>query len=251
MIPIAVLRISCRGIAVAATSAIAAAVVVSATAGTVLIASVSVVASAGTIPVSATGVRASEVIASVVVGPVVASGSAVVASASVVAAFTPSASGRAMCISHSGTVVEPHVAIGAVASVVRAMSEASAIGDIDAGASEVVVTVAIAIEDGVVPAISRPSYGTQEVVNCCEEPVLPVEEHVAQILVAVLPVVAECVGRIVYGQEIVEVYLVGTVVLLSCEVQLVCHLVRQEPSLLASRFVVEGFRREHCCECYN
>ena len=230
----------------AAAGTIVAAAVGCVAAGTVVVAT-SVAESASAV-VSAASVRASYVVASavaaarsvVVVSTIVASvvvttsviASSIVAASSVVASVSPTASGP-MRIAHSRSAVEPHVAIGAVSSVVRTVSESSTIGDVDGGTSEVVVSYTIAVEDGVVPAVSSPAYGAHEVVDCCVEPVLPVEEYVAQVLVAILPVVAEGIGGIVHGQEIVEVYLISTVVLLSCQIQLVCHLVRQEPGLLA------------------
>ena len=224
----------------AAAGTIVAAAVGCVAAGTVVVAT-SVAESASAV-VSAASVRASYVVASAVAAArsvVVASTivtsvvvtTSVIAS-SVVASVSPTASGP-MRIAHSRSAVEPHVAIGAVSSVVRTVSESSTIGDVDGGTSEVVVSYTIAVEDGVVPAVSSPAYGAHEVVDCCVEPVLPVEEYVAQVLVAILPVVAEGIGGIVHGQELVEVYLISTVVLLSCQIQLVCHLVRQEPGLLA------------------
>ena len=224
----------------AAAGTIVAAAVGCVAAGTVVVAT-SVAESASVVSCAAS-VRASYVVASavavarsvVVVSTIVTSvvvTTSVIAS-SVVASVSPTASGP-MRVAHSGSAVEPHVAIGAVASVVRAVSESSTIGDVDGGTSEVVVSYTIAVEDGVVPAVSSPAYGAHEVVDCCVEPVLPVEEYVAQVLVAILPVVSEGIGGIVHGQEIVEVYLISTVVLLSCQIQLVCHLVRQEPGLLA------------------
>lgn len=224
----------------AAAGTIVAAAVGCVAAGTVVVAT-SVAESASVVSCAAS-VRASYVVASavavarsvVVVSTIVTSvvvTTSVIAS-SVVASVSPTASGP-MRVAHSRSAVEPHVAIGAVASVVRAVSESSTIGDVDGGTSEVVVSYTIAVEDGVVPAVSSPAYGAHEVVDCCVEPVLPVEEYVAQVLVAILPVVSEGIGGIVHGQEIVEVYLISTVVLLSCQIQLVCHLVRQEPGLLA------------------
>ena len=224
----------------AAAGTIVAAAVGCVAAGTVVVAT-SVAESASVVSCAAS-VRASYVVASavaaarsvVVASTIVASvvvATSVIAS-SVVASVSPTASGP-MRVAHSRSAVEPHVAIGAVSSVVRTVSESSTIGDVDGGTSEVVVSYAIAVEDGVVPAVSSPAYGAHEVVDCCVEPVLPVEEYVAQVLVAILPVVSEGIGGIVHGQEIVEVYLISTVVLLSCQIQLVCHLVRQEPGLLA------------------
>ena len=224
----------------AAAGTIVAAAVGCVAAGTVVVAtsvaeSASVVSCAASVRASyvvasAVAAARSVVVASTIVTSVVVTTSVI--ASSVVASVSPTASGP-MRVAHSGSAVEPHVAIGAVSSVVRTVSESSTIGNVDGGASEVVVSYTIAVEDGVVPAVSSPAYGAHEVVDCCVEPVLPVEEYVAQVLVAILPVVAEGIGGIVHGQEIVEVYLISTVVLLSCQIQLVCHLVRQEPGLLA------------------
>lgn len=224
----------------AAAGTIVAAAVGCVAAGTVVVAtsvaeSASVVSCAASVRASyvvasAVAAARSVVVASTIVTSVVVTTSVI--ASSVVASVSPTASGP-MRVAHSRSAVEPHVAIGAVSSVVRTVSESSTIGDVDGGTSEVVVSYAIAVEDGVVPAVSSPAYGAHEVVDCCVEPVLPVEEYVAQVLVAILPVVAEGIGGIVHGQEIVEVYLISTVVLLSCQIQLVCHLVRQEPGLLA------------------
>ena len=224
----------------AAAGTIVAAAVGCVAAGTVVVAtsvaeSASVVSCAASVRASyvvasAVAAARSVVVASTIVTSVVVTTSVI--ASSVVASVSPTASGP-MRVAHSRSAVEPHVAIGAVSSVVRTVSESSTIGNVDGGASEVVVSYTIAVEDGVVPAVSSPAYGAHEVVDCCVEPVLPVEEYVAQVLVAILPVVSEGIGGIVHGQEIVEVYLISTVVLLSCQIQLVCHLVRQEPGLLA------------------
>lgn len=67
--------------------------------------------------------------------------------------------------------------------------------------------------------------------------VLPVEQDVAQVEVALPPVcLIEVVGR-VYAHQVVQVHLVGCVILLFGEVQLVCHLVGEEQSLFARLFV--------------
>ena len=160
-----------------------------------------------------------------------------------VASFAPSLLGRTMRVAHARSVVEVHSVVGAHAAVVVTMPESATIGQVDGGTAEVVVAVAVAVEDGIVPTISGPPDGTQEVVNGIVEAILPVEEHVAKVFVSPVPVIAGCVRGIVDVEEVVEVDLIGAIVLLACQVQLVSHLVGKEPSLLPGGLIVEGFHR--------
>lgn len=124
---------------------------------------------------------------------------------------------------------------------------AAVVGDVDVGTCVVVIAYAVVVVDGVVPACGVPAHGTVEVVECAEQVVLPVEEYAAEVDVAVLPVGACDVGGAVEAHEVVEVDLVGAVVLLGGEVELVGHFVGDEPCLLARVVVADGA----CCECHD
>jgi len=130
---------------------------------------------------------------------------------------------------------------------------AAAIDSIEAGHSEVVVVaVGIAGIDTEVPETIAPVKGTIEVGGVEESPVLPVEQDIAQVEVAVLPVDAIEVVVVVDAHQVVEVDFVCCLILLLGEVQLVSHLVGEEQSLLTSLLIAHGAGRqghhEHCCE---
>ena len=100
-----------------------------------------------------------------------------------------------------------------------------------------VVTVGIAGIDAEVPVAGFPVEGAIEVGSCHEGVVLPVEQDVAQVKVALCPIDAIQVVDGVDAHQVVKVHLVGGLVLLLGEVQLVCHLVGEEQCLLAGLLV--------------
>ena len=82
-------------------------------------------------------------------------------------------------------------------------------------------------------------------VSCITEgAILPVEQHVAHVEVAVAPVGAIKVVHCVDTHQIVEVYLISSLILVVGEVKLISHLVGEEQSLLASLLVAHCVCRE-------
>ena len=69
---------------------------------------------------------------------------------------------------------------------------------------------------------------------------MPVEEHIAQVKVAMRPVCTIEVVIGVYAHQVVEVDLVGSLVLILGEVELVCHLVGEKQSLLACLLIAHS-----------
>lgn len=76
------------------------------------------------------------------------------------------------------------------------------------------------------PIASVPVEWTIEITGVAEHAVLPVEQNITQIQVAVLPVEAVQVVIVVNAHQVVEVDFVCSLILVNGEVQLVSHLVR-------------------------
>ena len=148
---------------------------------------------------------------------------------------------------HARTVGGAIVAIGTVA-VMAATPVASVVTMVYAGTAEVVVAVAIAVEDGVVPAVYLPAQGAEEVIDGGVEVILPVEQDVADVLVAIAPTYAIEVGGRTHAKEVVEVDLINLVILVLRKVQFVGHLVREEVGVVASYIVGKGFERSEAAK---
>lgn len=103
----------------------------------------------------------------------------------------------------------------------------------------------IAGVDAEVPMASIPIQRTEEIGGSTEGSPLPVEQDVAHVKVAALPVGAEHIVATGHTHKIIKVYLVCSLILLVGEVKLVCHLVREEKSLVACLLVAHSF-----CRCY-
>ena len=117
---------------------------------------------------------------------------------------------------------------------VHAPAVSATVLNVEARAAKVeVVAVWVAGVDAEVPVASRPVYRAVEVSGVAEGAVLPVEEYVAHVEIAVAPVGAVEVVDGVYPHEVVEVYLVCRLVLVLRQVQLVSHLVGKEQSFVA------------------
>ena len=124
----------------------------------------------------------------------------------------------------------------------------AAIAGVEHGASEEeVVAVRIARVDAEVPVASFPVQGAVEVGGGNERVPLPVEQHVAQVLVAALPVGAVDIVVARHPHQVVQVNLVGGLVLFVRQVQLVGHLVGEEQCFVACLFVTHCLAR--CCYC--
>ena len=130
------------------------------------------------------------------------------------------------------------------------------IAGIEHGASEVeVVAMRIAGVDSEVPVASVPIERTVEVAGCTEGFPLPVEQNVAHIQVATLPVGGIDVVVAGDSHEVIQVDFVGSLVLLVGEVQLVGHLVGEEQGLVACLLVAHCLARccyyQHCYQGYH
>ena len=146
-------------------------------------------------------------------------------------------------ISGCAEMFSASVVVAAVAMDVPSMS--TAIGGIKGRTSEVeVVTVRIAGIDAEVPVACLPVERTIEIGGCDIGLPLPVVKDITQIEVTALPIGAEHISAACHSHQIVKVNLIGSLVLLVCEVQLVGHLIRQEQSL------VTGLLETHCI-CRN
>ena len=145
------------------------------------------------------------------------------------------------------TIVIPTSLIIAVA-VVHPPAVASTIGNIEAGTTEVeVVTMRVAGIDTEVPIAGFPEQGTVEVGSCAEQIPLPREQNIAQIQVAALPIRAEHIVLAGDSHEVIEVYLVGSLILSIAQIQLVSHLVGEEEGLFTCLLIGHGI----CACCYR
>lgn len=90
---------------------------------------------------------------------------------------------------------------------------------------------------GEMPHSGCPVQRPVKVRGGAERAVLPVKEDVAEVEVALPPVCAVEVVWRVDAHQVVQVHFISGVVLCLGQVQLVCHLVRQEQSLVARLFV--------------
>ena len=190
---------------------------------------------------------------------VVASRSAIAAAVVVIASvvgFVPSSSGFGavarvspfvscvIAVAHARSLVFLFVAVGAgiVASAVAPV--ASVVGDVDRGAVEVVIAIAVVVAYGVVPGGAHPLQRAVEVVYGGIEAVLPVAEDIAHIHIAVLPVVTVAIRRSVHAEEVLHVDLIGPVVLIGGQIQFVGHFVREEPCPDSGFVVSQCFGRD-------
>ena len=212
---------------------------------------VAIVAAIARLVVSVAVVRAVPAVVSIVGPTIVVARAAVVSVARpvVVVARTAGARARTTMVrrAHARTVGGAIVAIGTVA-VMSATPVATVVAVVDAGTAEVIVAVAIAVEDGVVPAVYLPAQGAEEVIDGGVEVILPVEQDVADVLVAIAPTYAIEVGGRTHAKEVVEVDLINLVILVLRKVQFVGHLVREEVGVVASNIVGKGFERSEAAK---
>ena len=151
-------------------------------------------------------------------------------------------------------VVAPSVVVAASAYHMPGMS--ATIAGIEHRASEVeVVAVWIAGVDTEVPVAVAPVEWAVEIAGGDERVPLPVQQHVAQVLIAPLPVSAVHVVITGHPHQVVQIDFVGCLILLVGQVQLVGHLVRQEQSLVACLLVAHCIARscesQHHCQGYH
>jgi hypothetical protein len=123
-------------------------------------------------------------------------------------------------------------------SAMNVPSVTSTICGIEVGTSEVeIVTMWVTAIDAEVPVACFPVEWTIEICGCYIGIPLPVQQDVAEVQVPALPVCAENVSTTCHSHQIVEVYLVGSLILLICEVELIGHLVSQEQGLITSLLI--------------
>ena len=149
-----------------------------------------------------------------------------------------------VCTARSAEVCTVAVVVAVRAVQVPGMS--ATVCDVEVRASEVeVVAVRIAGIDAEVPITCAPVQWAVEVAGCDVCLPLCVEQNVAQVAVAALPVVAIDIVVARHTHQVVEVDLVGGLILFVGEVQLVSHFIGQEQCLVASLFVTHCLAR--CC----
>ena len=155
----------------------------------------------------------------------------------------------------SASVVSTTVSHTPVASVIPAASAVavpcvtSAIGQVEVRASEVEeCAVRIAGIDAKVPESCVPVERAIEVSGSAIGAILPVEQNIAQVHVASLPVKSVEVGLVLNTHQIVEIDFVGGLILVVCQIELVGHLVGEEEGLFASLLITHGVSLNCHCE---
>ena len=147
-------------------------------------------------------------------------------------------------------VVAMTVIVAVAADSVPGMG--TTIGDIEVRTPEVeVVAMRIAGVDAKVPVACIPVQRTVEI-GCCDESIpLPVEQDIAQVEITTLPVGAVHVVAAGDTHQVVEIDLIGCLVLLVGEVQLVSHLVCQEQGLVAGLLIAHCVCSDGCCQHHH
>ena len=127
------------------------------------------------------------------------------------------------------------------ASAVAVPTVATAIDGVEVWASEVEeVAVGIAGVDAEVPIASLPVEWTIEICGCQIGLILPIEQDITQVEVALCPICTIEVGLCVHAHQVVEVHLEGGLILLLGEVQFIGHLIGKEQRLLTGLLITHG-----------
>ena len=113
-----------------------------------------------------------------------------------------------------------------------------------------VVTMWIAGVDAEMPVASLPVQWAIEISGCQVGLILPVEQYVTQVEVALCPIhtIKVCLG--VYAHQVVEVNFVCCLILLFGKIELIGHLVGQEQGLLTGLLIthcIGGHREGEQC----
>lgn len=106
----------------------------------------------------------------------------------------------------------------------------------------IIMSGAVVIANGEVPATIEPFYRAQEIVDCGIEPVLRFLENVVKVVVAVGPICAVGLRFTVDAEEIIEIGLINLLILPTIEAEFISHLVCEIKSLLACHAV------RHCAK---
>ena len=156
-------------------------------------------------------------------------------------------------------VVAMSAAVGAITVIVTAMSAAvrviigtvsgfavcptiATVTHVSHGALIIIMSGAVVIANGEVPASFEPFYRAQEIVDCGIEPVLRFLENVVKVVVAVGPICAVGLRFTVDAEEIIEIGLINLLILPTIEAEFISHLVCEIKSLLACHAV------RHCAK---
>jgi len=136
------------------------------------------------------------------------------------------------------------MAIVVAMSAMAVPGMSAAIGGIEYGTSEVEeVAVRITDIDAEMPETVTPRQWTEKIAGGTEGIPLPVQQDIAQVAVATLPVVAVNIVDTGHSHQVVEVDFVGSLILFVSEIQLIRHLVRQEQGFVSCLLV------SHCLAC--
>ena len=156
-------------------------------------------------------------------------------------------------------VVAMSAAVGAITVIVTAMSAAvrviigtvsgfavfpalATVTHVSHGALIIIMSGAVVIANGEVPASFEPFYRAQEIVDSGIEPVLRFLENVVKVVVAVGPICAVGLRFTVDAEEIIEIGLINLLILPTIEAEFISHLVCEIKSLLACHAV------RHCAK---
>ena len=156
-------------------------------------------------------------------------------------------------------VVAMSAAVGAITVIVTAMSAAvrviigtvsgfavcptiATVTHVSHGALIIIMSGAVVIANGEVPASFEPFYRAQEIVDRRIEPVLRFLEYVVKVVVAVGPICAVGLRFTVDAEEIIEIGLINLLILPTIEAEFISHLVCEIKSLLACHAV------RHCAK---
>lgn len=147
------------------------------------------------------------------------------------ACHTAYVGGRTMSVEGGGSVMSTVVPKSTMPSAV------------DGRTAIVIVGAVVAIPKGEVPCVMTTNDGTIEIVGCTIEAVLPVEEDVAQVGVAIIPIVVVGIAC-THIEEVLEIDLIDEIVLVGGEVKLISHLVSEIISVLLRFAEAHTKRRE-------
>ena len=128
---------------------------------------------------------------------------------------------------------------------------ATAIGAVDRRRLAEVVATVVARVDAEHPRAAAPDGGLIEVHRGDITAILPRRQHEAQVGVAAVPVDAEHIVGIPDAEEVVQINLIDSLILIHRQAQLVRHLVGEEQSFLpclgkAHCLCGYDYRRQHC-----
>ena len=156
-------------------------------------------------------------------------------------------------------VVAMSAAVGAITVIVTAMSAAvrviigtvsgfavcptiATVTHVSHGALIIIMSGAVVIANGEMPASFEPFYRAQEIIDCGIEPVLRFLENVVKVVVAVGPICAVGLRFTVDAEEIIEIGLINLLILPAIKAEFISHLVCEIKSLLACHAV------RHCAK---